>query len=488
MDKTNSTNILDPKDRVLKLENFSFEVFQELEKAPHEIYVQNCSKNEKNEVNDNSTVSEHLNNADDPRNWPSKKKLIVLIIVTICGLSTPIAGTIHYPALVVMQEDFNASILAIDTFGSVFTFFIGAWALVWAAYSDELATRKKVYIASLLVFISASVVCAIVTNIWLLTVIRSIQACGNSAVLPLSAGIISDIYGPLERGRAFGIFYFVFWIGPFLATIFGGFIAQYLGWRWIFWLLAIFGGLLLILILFFLPETFNVNALKANSILRLNPVAPLKLFKYPYITLIITYICISTLLIHIQNISIPINFSARYNFTASEIGIYFIAPSFGLMLGSLLGGKYSDYISQKSILNSGDYCPEVRIKSAWFGSLIIPVTCFIYGWLLEINFNIYVLGILLFFCSFGMLSTFSTLSTYLVDSCPGRGASVMALVSLIRFCVPGILTIFETSIEESLGVRWMFTLISILCFLSISLLIVVYINGKKWRSKFVVTT
>ncbi|CAG8686999.1 7895_t:CDS:1, partial [Cetraspora pellucida] len=41
--------IKDSKDRILKLENFSFEVFQELEKAPHEIYVQNCSKNEKNE-------------------------------------------------------------------------------------------------------------------------------------------------------------------------------------------------------------------------------------------------------------------------------------------------------------------------------------------------------------------------------------------------------------------------------------------------------
>ncbi|CAG8841905.1 4094_t:CDS:2, partial [Racocetra persica] len=94
--------------------------------------------------------------------------------------------------------------------------------IVWAAYSDEFATRKKVFITSLLLFISASVVCAVATNIWLLTVMRSIQACANAAVLPLSAGVISDIYDPL-------------------ATTFGGFIAQYLGWRWIFWILAIFG-------------------------------------------------------------------------------------------------------------------------------------------------------------------------------------------------------------------------------------------------------
>ncbi|RIB25568.1 major facilitator superfamily domain-containing protein, partial [Gigaspora rosea] len=359
--------------------------------------------------------------------------------------------------------------------------------IFFAAYSDELATRKKVYITSFIIFILTSIICAIATNIWLLIIIRSIQACCNSAMLPLGAGVISDIYSPHERGSAFGIFYFFFWFGPFLATMFGGFIAQYLGWRWIFWILAIFGGALLFLILFFLPETFNANnSLKSNPSLRFNPISPLKLFKYPNITLVIIYICISTSLIHIQHISIPTNFSVRYNFTTSQIGLFFIAPDFGYMLGSLLGGKYSDFLSQK-LLISGDYYPEVRIKGAWFGSLLIPITCFIYGWLLEINFNVYILGIVLFLCSFGMLSTLSTLSTYLVDSCPGLGASVMALTSLIRFAIPGIIAIFETSIEERLSVRWMFTLISALCFLGILLLVVVYMNGKKWRSNFIST-
>ncbi|CAG8742014.1 1756_t:CDS:2, partial [Dentiscutata erythropus] len=277
---------------------------------------------------------------------------------------------IQFPALVVIQNEFNASNLAIDSFGSVYTFFLGVGSIVFAAYSDELATRKKVFITSFLVFILASVVCAIATNIWLLVIMRAIQACGNSAILPLCAGVISDIYNLLVDSLPnilVGIGFFGFW--------------QFL-------------------ILFFLPETFNADSLKSNPISKFNPISPLKLFKYPNITLVILYIYISTLLIHIQNISIPINFSARYNFTTSEIGLFFIAPCFGYMLGSLLGGKYSDYLSQKLLSISGDYCPEVRIKGAWFGSLLIPITCFIYGWLLEINYNIYVLGIILFLCEF----------------------------------------------------------------------------------------
>ncbi|CAG8812278.1 3714_t:CDS:2, partial [Racocetra persica] len=82
--------IKDSKDQALKVENLSFEVCQELEKAPHEIYVQNFLKNE---VNDNTTANENLNNYDNPRNWSSKKKFLALIIVAICGITTPIAGT-----------------------------------------------------------------------------------------------------------------------------------------------------------------------------------------------------------------------------------------------------------------------------------------------------------------------------------------------------------------------------------------------------------
>ncbi|CAG8706143.1 18693_t:CDS:2, partial [Gigaspora rosea] len=451
-----STVLEDSNDQDLKFENSTFEVSLELEKVSHEECKQNFPKNE---VKD-TMVNGKLNNINDSMNWSSKKKWLVLAIVVISGISSPIVATIHFPVLVVLQNEFNVSNFAIDAFASLSTFFIGVGPIVFAAYSDALATRKKVFIATFLIFTLASVVCAIATNFWLLIVMRSIQSIGISAVLPLASGVISDIYSPIERGNAFGILYFIYWTGPFLASIVGGYITQYLGWRWIFWILAIFGGAILFFITFFLPETFNTNSLKSNPSHRFNPIAPLKLFKYPNITLIIIYICISNLLNHVQNISIPINFSARYNFTSSEIGLFFISPSLGYMLGSLFGGKYSDFLSQKSLLISGDYCPEVRIKSAWLGSILIPITCFIYGWLLEINFNVYVLGILLFLCSFGMAITFNTLSTYLVDSCPGRGASVTALACLVRLSVPGIITIFETSIEEKLGVRWMFTLIS----------------------------
>ncbi|CAG8779604.1 4037_t:CDS:1, partial [Cetraspora pellucida] len=66
--------------------------------------------------------------------------------------------------------------------------------IVWAAYSDKFATRRKVYLASIMVFIISTIACAVSTNIWLLLIMRAIQACGSSAVLSIGSGIISDIY------------------------------------------------------------------------------------------------------------------------------------------------------------------------------------------------------------------------------------------------------------------------------------------------------
>ncbi|RGB40740.1 hypothetical protein C1646_687114 [Rhizophagus diaphanus] len=71
-----------------------------------------------------------------------------------------------------------------------------------------------------------SITCAVVTNIWLLLIMRGLQASGVSAALCIGAGTISDIYIPTERGKAYDYFSLVIVIGPTIGPI--------VGWRWIF--------------------------------------------------------------------------------------------------------------------------------------------------------------------------------------------------------------------------------------------------------------
>ncbi|CAG8650171.1 1962_t:CDS:2, partial [Scutellospora calospora] len=260
------------------------------------------------------------------------------------------------------------------------------------------------------------------------------------------------------RGGAFGIFYLAYWFANFIGTMNGGYIIQYLNWRWIFYILSIYGSFMLLLIIFFIPETFchaSTPQFKSNGSLsksNFNPFVPLKLLVYPNVILLVIYISIISSIMIIQNISVPQNFSARtYNLQSSSIGLLFLAPAVGYAIGSIVGGKYSDFMLQKASKNGEIICPEIRIKSVTVGALLVPSSYLAYGWLLENNYNIYVLMTLWFLGAFGTLIIYNSLSTYLIDVCPGYSASAIALNNCIRLMIAGVMAIVGSLMEDALG-------------------------------------
>lgn len=129
--------------------------------------------------------------------------------------------------------------------------------------------------------------------------------------MALGAGTISDIYEPHERGRAFAYYTCGPLLGPMLGPIIGGFLNEGLGWRSIFYFLAIFCFLIWTGIVFGLPETWRSPVPKIdsqNSRLEadieakeegcskkkktkiINPIGALKLLLYPNIALCVLFI------------------------------------------------------------------------------------------------------------------------------------------------------------------------------------------------------
>ncbi|KAF0472158.1 MFS general substrate transporter [Gigaspora margarita] len=423
---------------------------------------------------------------DDPKNWPTTKKWWILFIVIVSGMLSPVTSTILYPALIILQQELQTSETVVNSLVSIFIYCMGIAPIVWAAYSDEFATRRKVYLASMMVFNISTIICAISKNIWLLLIMRAVQACGSSAVLSIGSAIISDIYVSTERGHAYGLFYLAYWLGPFIGPMCGGYLTEYFGWRWMFWFLAIYGGIIFIMILLFLPETSRTvssptSPTGASTTPRFNPISPLKLLRYPNVTLVVIYVSIISSTIHLQYVSVPRNFSQRYNLSSSTIGLLFIAPAAGCAFGSLFGGKYSDFVLRKKTENSDSSYPEMRIHSAWSGALLVPCSYLAYGWLLENNYNLIVLMILWFLGSLGTLIVFNSLSSYLVDAYITRSASATALNNCFRFMVAGTVAILEPLMEDALGTGWMFTFIVSLGVVSALFVVLVYLKGKEWR-------
>lgn len=115
------------------------------------------------------------------------------------------------------------------------------------------------YITSLLIYIVGGIICTFSTNIGMLIVFRALQACGGGAGQTLGGGVIADIYHVSRRGRAYGIFCLGPLFGPIFGPTIGGALCEFLGWRSTLYFLAIIAAVLVVAMVFFLPETLRLQ-------------------------------------------------------------------------------------------------------------------------------------------------------------------------------------------------------------------------------------
>jgi EmrB/QacA subfamily drug resistance transporter len=106
--------------------------------------------------------------------------------------------------------------------------------------------RKKVFLVAVAVFTTASLLCALAGNIYVLVALRAVQALGGGGFIPSATGIIADHYGP-SRDRAVGMFTSIFPIGGIIGPVLGGVFVTYASWRTMFFVNVPIGVLLLVL-------------------------------------------------------------------------------------------------------------------------------------------------------------------------------------------------------------------------------------------------
>ena len=73
----------------------------------------------------------------------------------------------------------------------------------------------------------------------MLIVFRLLQGTAGSAAIALGGGTVADVFIQEERGKAIALWAMCPLLGPVVGPVMGGFISASLGWRWVFWVLAI---------------------------------------------------------------------------------------------------------------------------------------------------------------------------------------------------------------------------------------------------------
>lgn len=101
---------------------------------------------------------------------------------------------------------------------------------------SDLFGRRRVYLASLAVFIVGSVVVAAAPSLGWLIAGRVVQAFGAGAMVPVSMALVSDIFPPGARAAALGFIGAVDTAGWMVGHLYGGVLMRaFDSWRLLFW-------------------------------------------------------------------------------------------------------------------------------------------------------------------------------------------------------------------------------------------------------------
>lgn len=116
--------------------------------------------------------------------------------------------------------------------------------------------KRPVYLLGATLFILSGIWCALSPNYPSLVVARIFQGFAVSPVECLPSATIAEIYFLHERAYRVGIYTLLLLGGKNLIPLVSAAIIGSLGWRWVFWIVAMVVGACLVLLFFFVPETF----------------------------------------------------------------------------------------------------------------------------------------------------------------------------------------------------------------------------------------
>ena len=94
--------------------------------------------------------------------------------------------------------------------------------------------RKPLLFFGIAVFLLGSFLCGLAWSMPALIAFRAVQGIGAGAIQPISMTVVGDLYSVAERARVQGYLASVWGASSVIGPTLGGVFAQYLSWRWIF--------------------------------------------------------------------------------------------------------------------------------------------------------------------------------------------------------------------------------------------------------------
>ena len=177
--------------------------------------------------------------------------LVLLAMLVAIG---PLSTDLYLPSLPTLVTVFDASISEVQLTLSVFLFGFAGCQLIYGPLSDRFG-RKPVLLSGLSIFVVASAACALATSIDLLIALRLMQAIGACSAGVVSRAIVRDLFERQQAARMLAYSGALMGLAPAVAPLIGAYLLVWFGWEVNFFVVAIWGGALIVIVSIALPES-----------------------------------------------------------------------------------------------------------------------------------------------------------------------------------------------------------------------------------------
>src|SRR5262245_21606119 len=157
-----------------------------------------------------------------------------LVVLCVGMLMIVLDQTIVNVALPSIQSDLGFSPSSLAWVVNAYLIAFGGLLLL-AGRLGDLIGRKRVFMAGLVAFTAASLLCGVSVSPQMLVVARFLQGAGGALSSAVILGMIVTMFpGQPEQARAIGVFSFVASAGASIGLLAGGVLTQAVSWHWIF--------------------------------------------------------------------------------------------------------------------------------------------------------------------------------------------------------------------------------------------------------------
>ena len=281
--------------------------------------------------------------------------------------------------------------------------------------------RKKPLYAGLVVYLLATLGCAVAWSANALIAMRFIQALGGCVGMVASRAMVRDIFPVEENAKVFSMLMLVIGVSPIIAPTLGGYLTAHVGWRYVFGVLILMDLFILSMVYFTLPESRPGNpafSLRPNQIFKqfaavfINP----QFYTYSFTG------AVSAAGLYAYIAGSPYVFMQLFKATEQEYGWIFAFNAAGLIVATQINTRLLKKFRSQKIIFWALLCQGIAGVSLFVGSL--------YGWL-DLYGTIGIIAI--FLCAQGF--TFPNSSALSMAPFSHNAGSASALMGGIQMSV-----------------------------------------------------